>query len=53
MNATTEDKAGQASPPWVLTRVPLDAYWLAAMAANYHVIPWAQADAAARGGVRP
>lgn len=48
MNATTEDKAGQASPPWVLTRVPLDADWLAAMAAHYHVIPWAQADAAAR-----
>ena len=40
MNATTEDKAGQASPPWVLTRVPLDADWLAAMAAHYHVIPW-------------
>ncbi|WZB69903.1 hypothetical protein WJ968_28765 [Achromobacter xylosoxidans] len=29
-------------------RVPLDADWLAAMAAHYHVIPWAQADAAAR-----
>ena len=29
-------------------QVPLDADWLAAMAAHYHVIPWAQADAAAR-----
>lgn len=51
MNGTTKDKnakRGRDGLPLVLTRVPLDADWLAIMAACYQVTPWAQADDAAR-----
>lgn len=55
MNGTSKDndtQQGRAGLPLVLTRVPLDADWLAIMAPCYHVSPWAQADAAVRGRAR-
>lgn len=42
----------QGKQPLVLTRLPLDADWLAAMAGRYRFMPWTQADQAARAGAR-
>lgn len=55
MNGTLKDPntdAGHAGPLHVLTRLPLDADWLAAVAPRYHVTPWAQADADVRARAR-